>query len=127
MLLTLLFGGEELKQEGITLYKATKCVLWRRKEYTPTVFYLFVFHSLFLKILVVTIFFLIAYSSCGFVIQVFNIYCGSGVEFTEKRRLEQEKGTPELWRRGSNIWCWRLRLHIGGNVACAKSESTYPT
>lgn len=120
VLLTLLFGGEELKREGITLYKATKCVLWWRKEYTPSVFCLFLFHSLFSKITVVTTVFLITCSSCGLLIQVFNIYCG--VEFTEKGRLEQERGTPELWRRGSSIWCWLLRLHISGNVAGAKSE-----
>lgn len=79
-------------------------------EHIPDVFCL-LFHSLLLKILVVAIFFLIANSSCGLLIQVFNLYCVSGVEFTEKGRLEQKKGTPELWRRG-----WLLRLHIGGNV-----------
>lgn len=82
-------------------------------EHIPSIFWL-LFCSLFLKILVVTIFFLIAYSSCGLLIEVFNIYCGSGVEFTEKGRLGQEKGTPELWRRGSNIQCWLLRLHTVG-------------
>lgn len=80
-------------------------------EHIPNVFCL-LFHSLFLKILVVAGFFLIAYSSCGLLIQVFNIYCG-----TEKGRLEQKKDTPEMWRRG-----WLLRLHIGGNVACTKSK-----
>lgn len=69
----------------------------------------------FSKIFVAAIFLLIAYSSCGFLIQLFNIYCGSGAEFTEKGRLEQ-KSPPELWRRD-----W-LRLHISGGVVCAKSK-----
>lgn len=75
------------------------------------VFYL-LFHYLFLKILVVAVFFLIAYNSCGLLIQIFNIYCGSGVEFTEEGGLEQKKGTLELCRRG-----WLLRLHIGGSFS----------
>lgn len=87
-----------------------------KTEHIPSVFCL-LFHSLFLKIFVVAIFFLIAYSSCGLLIQVFNIYCGSGVELTEKGRLEQ-KSAPEQWRRD-----W-LTLHVCGDVACAKSRHT---
>lgn len=76
----------------------------------------------FTKCALLLFFFLIAHSSCGLLIQVFSICCGSDIlSSLKKGGLEQEEDT-ELWRREAAVRWWLLRLHIGENVACAKSK-----